>query len=120
MAMNKAEKAAMEALEREIAFRWPTMPEPKRMVIPEPMGKVEVVDGYDYNLHTRTVRKCWTGSVRHGEWYDGRRSSHASQNGKALYATEADALIALRWAICREVAGTLHGVDRLIAMAGQS
>lgn len=113
MAMTKAEKAYMENLERDLSFRWPTVPEPERM--PLPSNGADVVDGWDFNTHTGFVEQCWSTSINHGSWYNGERMKHGRRDGQRLYATRADALIALRWALCREFARKLRDVDVRLA-----
>lgn len=112
MAMNKSEQAAVEALREEMAFRWPTAAEPARSVAPPTAGAAES-EGWDFNEHTGLVSRYWSRTSTHGRFYDGKKTS-ASQNARSLYSTEADALLAMRWAMCRNFAAKLRAVDRQI------
>lgn len=109
--MTKAEKERVETLERDLAFRWPTMPEPTRMPKPSSGGEIE---GWDYNAHSRSVERYWSRSVSHGRFYRDKRMS-GSQGGRAIYATEAEALLALRWELCRQYAYQLRDIDLRLA-----
>lgn len=114
MAMNKAEKAAFEALECELAFRWPTVAEPEPLNAPK---NNEQTEGWGFNTHTMAIDRRWSTSVSNGRFYEGRRSS-GTQGGIRLYRTEADAYIAMRWQMCREMAAKLHNVDKRLARTG--
>ena len=116
MAMNKAEQAAFEALERDLAFRWPTVAEPEPM--PVPAGADGYVDGWVFNSYSAAVERRWSTAVVNGGFVGDKRSSHASQRGVRLYRTEADAYIAMRWQMCREMAAKLHNVDKRLALTG--
>lgn len=126
MAMNKAEQAAFEALRHEIrlcqALRFSEAPEPQRMDLPE-RGHL---NGWLFNAYSTTVQKAWTQRVSHGDGHPtddeiaNRWKSHkwmGSQNGVRLYATERDALIALRKKKEREFAEALAKLDALIEAA---
>jgi len=114
MSMTKAEKANVERLETDLAFRWPTEPEPSRSVRASSSG--ETVEGWDFNAWNSAITRMWSTSVNHGTFYDGKKSGD-SQNGRPLYATERDALLALRWALCRKYAAELRIVDRRMEQA---
>lgn len=104
MAMNKAERAHVEALETRLAFAWPTEAEPRRTVLEG--------DGWDYNAYRADVSKAWTEAHRHGYYYQGKRMG-ASRERRPLYATFEEARLALRWAMCREYAAALAEVDKM-------
>lgn len=122
MGMTKAERAKMEALETELALRWPTAEEPRLMTRDEiEIAKVEV-----QSLGRKTARvalgwffSCWSGctSISQG-WSDGVYHSHHNVTGDSsargmgqMYRTEADALLAARWAMCRDHAKALRSID---------
>ena len=121
MAMTKREQAELEALLQRFAeakaLRWLGVPEPARMPLPEK----GYVNGWTFNTYDSGVNTAWTGSNSHsrsghrtddGQGY--RRNISASQGGLPLYATELDALIALRLATERECARKLAALDRRI------
>ena len=126
MAMNKAEKARMEQLERELAFRWPTAAEPQPMTRSEiEASRVEVTSndrsvhktrlvalGYCMNAYSGTVDKMWSDGHLHG------RGNHtgdgASQHMGVMYRTPGEAALAMRWQMCRNFAAKLRTVDLLI------
>lgn len=110
MAMTKSEKARVEELERELAFRWPTVAEP----IPQDIPTKGETEGWLFNAHNASATHAWSKSYMHGTYYNGKRLG-ASQQGVRLYRTKADALIALRWAMCREFARKLYAVDQALA-----
>lgn len=116
MAMTKAEKARVEELETLLAFRWPTEAEPQRTVRAE--SSSDQVEGWDFNAYNGSVDRKWTTTVSHGAFYNGKPTG-ASQSGIALYATEDDALVALRWKMCREMAAKLRNVDQRLELARQ-
>ena len=121
MAMTKREQAELEALRQELAeakaLRWLGVPEPARMPLPEK----GYVNGWTFNSYNSGVDTAWTGPHSHS------RSRHrtddcqghlgnmsASRGGLPLYATELDALIALRLATERECAKKLAALDQRI------
>ena len=122
MAMTKREQAELEALRQGLAeakaLRWLGIPEPTRMPLPEK----GYVNGWDFNAYVWSVTKAWTGSLSHsrlGHVEDDTRARYgrdmsAGQGGLPLYATELDALIALRLATERECAKKLAALDRRI------
>lgn len=113
MAMTKAERAEMEALKVQLALHWPTEAEPPPGPRPEIGGRVE---GWMFNAYTRSVEKAWSTSFSHGTFWRGKPSL-GSQGAASLYFSERDALIALRWALCRQMAAQLRGIDHLIERA---
>jgi hypothetical protein len=124
MAMTKAERAEVQALRERAALGWSSEPEPERMPLPP---HPEYANGWSVNEHTERVCRAWTGSNVHGigrhlpmvdgvPSYDWKNTS-GSQNGRRLYATEADALVALRIALSRKFAKALAVVDAEIMRA---
>lgn len=129
-AMADAEKARDEAEiardEAEIAraLGWSRLPAPERSVkAPRgvPGDSERYRNGWDFNFYQSKgdARPAWTESCQHGSGHrkdngwDHRGS--ASQNGRALYATRLDALIALRLAAERHFAERLAKIDAMIA-----
>jgi len=113
MTMTKAEKAAFEALERDLAFRWPTVAEPEPMAIPT---RDEDKEGWVFNAYNASVERRWSKATTNGGFFGGERAS-ASQRGIPLYRTQGDAYAALRWAICRKYADQLRNIDLRTAVA---
>jgi hypothetical protein len=95
------------------ALRWPGLPEPERLPVPEAGGHVE---GWDFNEYAHDVFEAWTEAVAHGRgpYPKDRSTRSASQRSRRVYATERDALIALRHALSRQYAKNLARVDAQI------
>lgn len=116
MTMTKAERAEMEALRTKLALRWSGMTPPERMPLPEK----GYVNGWDYHWGRNTVFPCWTERDRHGfneaHRADSGPSFHlsAKRDGRPLYATKREALIALRLAQEEQCAKLLRLVDTMI------
>jgi hypothetical protein len=108
----------VERLETELGLCWPREAEPVRTVRPAGVdnynGAPREVEGYDFNVHTCHVDRMWSTQTSHGRFYDGKRTS-GTQGTRSLFATEREAAVAMRWAICREMAAKLHRVDEFIA-----
>lgn len=132
MAMTKAEKARVEELETLGAFRWPTEVEPSPMTREEiEAAKVEVLPadrsyssrhrrvalGWFQNSYNGRVEKGWSDGIGHGRgnW----TGDHGAQQMGRMYRTEADALVAMRWEMCRDMAKKLRKVDQQLETARQ-
>lgn len=112
MAMTKAERAELELLRTKLALRWSGAIAPERMPLPDHGA---VILGWDFNQHRTdgsAVYAAWTTSYSHGDGHDPKRLG--SQNGRQLYATKRDALIALRLAKEWEGAVALRKIDAMI------
>lgn len=114
MAMNKVEKAYLTSLETELGLGWPREAEPARTVRPEDTRRPEGAEGYDFNEYTFKVDRFWTTQTSHGRFYEGKRTS-GSREARAIYATEREALVAMRWAVCRKMAAELRRIDERLA-----
>ena len=122
MAMNKKEQAEMAALRRQVlvagAFvRTPSVRPDVAPPLPCRSGP-EYTEGFDYNVHTKSVYAGWSASVVHGTGAapkSGDRYHSASQNSAHLYSTRLLALRALRSAFERKVANELADIDEKIA-----
>jgi len=108
MAMTKAERAEMGKLREELAFRWPTEPEPVRTL----RATTGYVEGWDYNVYARSVTATWSHSSCHGPLSDEGHRLGGTQGARSLYATRTEAMVALRWALCRDFAAILHIHDQ--------
>ncbi len=118
--MTKREQAHVAALEEQLrlakALRWSNAPAPDRIPLPES----GYVNGWDFNDYQNgKVTKGWTEKYAHGYsdvWRDGTEKEYipGSQNGRRLYATQLDALIALRMAKELDCAKILANIDRQI------
>ena len=132
MAMNKAERARVEELEREAAFRWPTAPEPQPMTLEEIKAAfVEIAPrdqsvryrqaaalGWVHNAYSQTVEPAWSTGVSHGR---GNHTGDGGSQGRGrIYRTRAEAALAMRWEMCRAFAAQLRAVDLLIAESSAS
>jgi hypothetical protein len=123
MAMTKAER--METLETELAFRWPTAPEPMPMtgaeinanledLVPRDrsvIGSRKAAKGWVHNAYTATVTPAWSSGYTHGRNHTG---DGGTQGMGRIYRTEAEAALAMRWEMCRDFAKKLRAVDLLI------
>jgi hypothetical protein len=115
MAMTKAERAEIDALKVKLALRWSGAAPPERMPLPEK----GYVNGWDFNLYRGHAIPCWSERTSHG--VDEHRSDDGTQyymrgnrDGRRLYATKREALIALRLERESECAALLHKIDQLI------
>lgn len=121
MAMNKRERAAMEALEVRCALRHtdhdpaPDLPVPGRDELP---GFQDVRHGWSVypSRHIGgAVEATWTTTVTHGAGHpDGRPQYRGSRAGIAQYSTRVRALRALRRAVEQKAAEDLRTIDRMI------
>ena len=119
MPMNKREQAEVENLRQQLAeakaLRFLGVPEPARMPLPE----TGYINGWEFNAYSTAVGTAWTSANAHSRFshrtddnsFESRREVAASQNGRRLYATQLDALIALRLAKEREFAAELGKLD---------
>lgn len=100
MAMNKAERAAFELAQSELAIaralRWSRY-KPVEPDQPPPRGFGEYVEGWGTNAYSK--------SVKH---------RNASQGGIAIYSTKLLALQALRYEVERAAAKDLADIDAQI------
>lgn len=113
MAMTKTEKAAMDALRREVsvarALRWTD--EVKRDLMPPKQGGT-VTQGWDFNAYNKEVYESWSSCIYHGTGkYIERGQRSATQNPLPLYSTEELALRALRNTLERKCAEALADID---------
>jgi len=129
MAMNKAEKARVEALETELAFRWPQEAEPLPMTRAEIQANTvevtrkdqsvmrtrKVALGWVHNAYSQRVEPAWSDGNIHGLGHTG---CYGSQTMGRIYRTRRDATLAMRWEMCRDFAKKLHQVDLALGMPG--
>lgn len=127
MAMTKAERAHLEVVETELAFRWPGAPEPSPMTRDEIVsglvdvtprdqsigrGKRKVALGWVHNAYSMRVEPAWSNGINHG------RGNHTGDGGSQgmgrLYRSKSEAALAMRWEMCREFARKLRSVDIII------
>lgn len=132
MAMNKAEKAALD-LALTVASFYRTVPverdlppptdEMRRMeVLPPGYGRAqgareawrngEIISmGWDFNSYSPRAEKACSGYISHnfGDW-----NGTSSQQPRTLYSTKLKALRAMRHAIEMETCLRLRTVDRMI------
>jgi hypothetical protein len=115
--MTKAEKAELERLRQELtesmSLGFSGLPEPKPLPIPEK----GYINGWIVNPFGESrVEKAWTESTRHGDGHrtDDTRYISGFNVGRELFATELDALTALRLMKERECAKILARIDRQI------
>lgn len=115
MAMNKAEKAAMEQLEIRAALCWS---EPVAHDVQQPLFfsvANQYVEGWFASPGGR-VSKGWSGIHSHGDGEPPSSYHHqSSQGGRPLYSTRLLALKAVRYARARDMAKELMQLDRMIA-----
>lgn len=113
MAMTKAEKAKLAALDAELALvralRW-TAPVQPDLPVPE-FG--QTTSGWQINTYSGRVYEAWSESAAHGEGK--ARGSYGSQKGIPLYSTRLLALQAMRAAVELECAQKLAAIDAQIA-----
>lgn len=120
MAMTKKERAEVDAqlkaLRHMVALRW-TEPVLRDVLPPQPGDRLQYTEGWDYNLHTKTVYLGWSTCVSHGDGpapSSGQRHASGSQRSREYFSTKERALKALRYAIEYKAAEDLAEVDRKI------
>lgn len=136
MAMNKAEKAEMQALRDQFSLRWPMFEKPAPMthdeLRAEPIATLnprdksvwterQVIVAWFMNAYSGRVTRGWVEvGLRHYNADDPSMtsvlSSRFEQHGGA-YRTQADALRALRWAVSERAALELGIVDSMLGNA---
>lgn len=113
MALNKKEKAYIEALENEIAKLkseindYPIVE--KDVPIPE-LGDRILAKGWTYNLYNKSVYKTCSSSIHHGDGWE----KTSSQNPISQYSSALKATIALREKIVEEYRNALSKIDKRI------
>ena len=126
MAMNKAEKAALELAQNELAIayalRWSDL---KRIEpdVPPPRtgGTLDALSvGWTFNAYSCAVIMACSSSISHAFGQTGDKQppkKTTSRGAKHLYSTEVLALKAMRQEMERKFASSLAAVDRRIAEA---
>lgn len=134
MVMNKSEKKAMEDALTCAALRWPTEAEPEPMTIAEierclivlplkggetssRMMQREGALGWSMNSYTGYVEPAWANRLYHGRGH--YASATASQGIGRMYSTKREAILAMRWEVCREVAKRLRDIDKRLESEGK-
>lgn len=130
MAMTKAEQAAMEALKVRCALAWPPQPpKPIDLDVARSAADVEWVRGWWFNQAARSVGEGVTNGFMHARepYTDEQLENRYKQRGRIVsmsqtaggpwYATKADALAALHYAVAEECAMLLRSIERQIEAA---
>lgn len=127
MAMTKAEKAEFDRIRTHAALRWPMAAEPVPMTKEEilaGLSEVEVTNsswektrkvavGWRENAHNGRVERVWSTGHTCGTLFDGKLSG-GSQGMGTMYRTKAEAILAMRWDMCRDFARKLFAVDQML------
>ena len=114
---DKLDKLKKELL---IANQWNALRRTSSVArdVKPPEGVSEYRDGWDYNVHSKSVMRCWTSCVSHGRLKEEEEVANkfgvGSQNVKHLYSTKLMALRALRHEIEKMTARELYDIDLLI------
>lgn len=114
MAMTKKERAELEALETEVALRWPRYEMPANVPPPkwEPGQGLTIL--WTINAFTgRVTRGCTDGHSHNRDGVD-RATSQRPAPPEGWYETKAEALRALRIRMSEQFAEKLAAVDRQI------
>jgi hypothetical protein len=114
MALNKAEKALFEALNVELALRWPTFDEPTPLDHQEIKTWIEtqrcrIRQAWTFNTHTGEISLGCTSGYAHDRRNPDRTSTQGG--GGPWYDTREQARRGLRWAVCRSFAQKLYQLD---------
>lgn len=111
--MNKKEREAFEALERELALAWAwklTDPVERDLPPPELGERLRALSiGWNFNAYSGTVYKACSSSIYHGEGWE----KTSSQGPLALFSSFDRAKAALRYAVEREALERLAVIDRM-------
>lgn len=125
MSMTKAEKAALAAVQHELALHRamrldpiepPDVPPPEAGSVPWDRH----TNGWTINAYTGTIQRAWSKHHTHGWGEAPVRNGSASQQGIALYSTRLLALRALRATMARQAAEKLAKIDAEIASEPRS
>jgi hypothetical protein len=117
MAMTKKERAAFDALEKQLrtvaALRWTSAIAPD---VDPPTASGDETCGWITNAYTATVSPAWSGVVCHGIGVFSRKEarSSGSQRSVCLHSTKLRALQALRHEMECKFAAALAAVDKQI------
>ncbi|HIH2750786.1 TPA: hypothetical protein ACYLN4_006607 [Burkholderia lata] len=121
MAMNKAERAHVEALEQSLrearALRWSDPVEPDLLA-----SSGNEISGFYANVYSKKVGVAWSTRTYHGRDCASSKEqkasgTSASQRGIDLYSTKVRALQALRHEIVKQAVKDLAEIDRQIEEA---
>ena len=127
MAMNKAEKAEMDALRVRLALAWPpSPPKPVDLDVARAAADVKWVRLWWMNRHSRSVgfgmtdgfqcsTTAYTDEQMERRYSGGSRISMSQGAGGPWFATEADAYRALHYAVAEECAAELFRITERIA-----
>lgn len=107
----------VEAYDRAVyaALAWPVEPCPQpyskermaEMVVGFGYARTDVIRAWTYNKHNREATYGGFGKGSHFVRGDGL-SFHSQTAGGPWFATEAEARLALRWAVCQQFSEELH------------
>ena len=116
MAMTKKERAEMDDLRRQLAETKALLPWTADMPAKVPVPREGRYNGWDMNAYSGQVFEAWSEFVSHGTEHPppGPRRVSGSKNGKQLFASRLDALIALRIAKTADCAKLLAEIDAKI------
>lgn len=129
MAMTKAEKAEMEALRVQAALRWPdSPPKPVDLVVAQEASGKRWLRLWRFNTSSLRVEMGVTDGFQNtwGEYTEeqvenrhrnGSRVSMSQGGGGPWFATEADALRALHYAVARDCAIRLANIAKRVEAA---
>lgn len=126
MAMTKAERQRMEALEHELALeRAFRLGSPVETDVAPPAGNEPDSFGYTINHFAKAIFPARTGAVSHAVGHAGgfefpHRNAYRAPHGIALFSTRAKALRALRFKVARDAAEHLLRIDEQLALAENS
>ncbi len=116
MAMNKIEKAQMQALKVKASFYRTQPVEPD--VLPPKSGTTTGYRALHPSYSAPIVESMWSTSVTHGRGVPGDKRLSGSQNARALFSTPELALRALRYQVEIESMERLAAIDAAIEQAG--
>lgn len=111
MAMNKKEQEAMVSLRTELALAWPREKEPARINMSH-LTSSTLMTAWTFSSYSRVATRGCTNGVHHNR--DGTDKTKSQGAGGPWYNTERDALLAIRWQVCRDFAKALREIDRAI------
>lgn len=119
MSMTKAEKAMLDAMRTRLALRWPDYsPTPIDPASMRFTSAGELYTAWWFNLYRKEVGQGCFGSTFHSTRSTTKTDSQT--RGGPWYASEADALRAMRLQATAEAAVRLRQIDEMIEKAGAS
>ncbi len=118
MAMNKAERCAMDRLEKELAHAralgWPSYEKPKRAKI-NATGGGPLFVGWTFNAYNNSISQGCSNGVNHSTSRTDTTTTQRAEPHEGFFVTRIEAIQALRHEATRQCAERLAKIDAMLA-----